>query len=316
MRDYSDFLKDLDDFRDDYKKDLRALIESLKSSYVDALKACSVSSAQEGFLNLEDSLEKAISLSNIGTRIKNIKKLNFRVECELIDLFSKTKDTPEKEKKIDNVLGHLNGIISSMTNCDQKIVEKAEERIENIRGCPYGQEENCVQNALSFEQNVIEFISWLFIDEIMIQTNDEIYQKELIRDGVFKVERRFYERESRIQDLKVSHVIVECKNYRKPSHHDLMQVYGYTLLNRIFRNSEKPLCLVMSRENPSEDSITIKMQQKLFEKDRSDPTLILFLSVEDIAKMLESRKSEGGDPFEVLVAQMEKMKNINVTREY
>jgi hypothetical protein len=86
------------------------------------------------------------------------------------------------------------------------------------------------------------------------------------------------------------------------------------VLNKIFPIVNQPLCLVISRENPSHDSITYKMRDILFEKKGNSFLLVLFLSCDDLQKMYDQKRS-GGDPFEVLTAQIRKILDDNVTRE-
>jgi uncharacterized protein YbaR (Trm112 family) len=135
-----------------------------------------------------------------------------------------------------------------------------------------------------------------------------------MRDGVFEVLDDFYSVDRGIERLRFSHILVECKNYKKPSYRDLMQVYAYTLLNRIYPIVNKPLCLLASRENPAKDSVISKMRNKLFEVDGGVPLLILFLSCDDLREMAETRK-KGGDPFIIIKEQLREIQRDNITAE-
>ncbi len=314
METYRKFLTTFKDFKDDYLKELQKSNDLLKDAFVKALDAAGLRSAKEGFNEIEDILQKLNSLSGLGNKIRVIQQLKYKFEREIINLSHRITKDVNKEKAVNDVIILLDEIVYFLKNTNKKIIDKTKLSMRSIADCPFGQAENRTNNALEFQRNIIELFSWLFIDEIKLLTKDEITQEQLIRDGVYEVldDFDFYKRG--VDRIRFSHIVIECKNYRKPSYDDLMQVYAYTLLNKIYPLVNKPLCLIISRENPSEDSIAQTMRDKLFEKEGDNFLLVLFLSCEDLNKMVEI-KENSGDPFIVLNENIKKIFRANITKE-
>jgi len=313
---YKLFLDELAEFKKAYFGNLSERIATIKINYLKALNVLGLeSTADGGFIEIEDVLRKVENLADLETKIKNIQKLGSRVQREMLQAGNARELTDDKNKLITEFQNDFNDFVFSFLNDTQnRIIDEAKNRLTNIRVCPYGQAENRTKNALYFQRNVIEFFAWIFIDEIRLLNRDEIYEEQLKRDGIFRALESFDFQNRGIDKIKFAHILVECKNYKKPSYDDLMQVHAYTLLNKIFPIVNQPLCLVISRENPSHDSITYKMRDKLFEKKGADFLLVLFLACDDLQKMYDQKHS-GGDPLEVLTAQINKILDDNVTRE-
>jgi len=314
METYRKFLTTFKDFKDGYLKELQKSNDLLKDAFVKALDAAGLRSAKEGFNEIEDILQKLNSLSSLGNKIRVIQQLKYKFEMEIINLSHRITNDVNKEKAVNDVIILLDEIVYFLKNTNKKIVDETKLSMRSIADCPFEQAENRTKNALEFQRNIIELFSWLFIDEIRLLTKDEISQEQLIRDGVYEVLDDFDFSKRGVERIRFSHVVIECKNYRKPCYDDLMQVYAYTLLNKIYPLVNKPLCLIISRENPSEDSIAQTMRDKLFEKEGDNFLLVLFLSCEDLNKMVEI-KENSGDPFVVLNENIKKIFRANITKE-
>jgi hypothetical protein len=317
MDTYDLFLKELSDFKETYSKNLSERITTIKIDYLRALKTLGLESTADGaFIEIEDTLRKAENLSDLDTKIKTIKTLGSRVQRDMFQLCNATQLDEDQSRIITEFQLDFNDFAYSfLKSVQDKIMDEARKRLLNITDCPYAQEENRTRNALDFQQNVIEFLGWIFFDEIRLLSKKEIKEDKLKRDGIFKVLESFDFQRRGVERIEFGHILVECKNYKKPSYDDLMQVHAYTLLNKIFPIVYQPLCLLVSRENPSRNSITYKMRDKLFEKkEKNDFLLVLFLACDDLQKMYDQKLS-GGDPFEVLTAQIRRMLDDNVTCE-
>lgn len=316
MNAYELFLEELSEFKEDYSANLLERLTTIRINYLKALKVLGLeTTADGGFIEIEDVLRQVENLSNLGNKIKAIKTYGSKVQRDMLQACKTTHLNEVQNNVITEFQSDFNDFAYAFLNGVQnKIKDESGKRLSNIHDCPHGQEENRTKNALDFQQNVIELLSWLFLDEIRLLSRKEISEEKIKRDGLFKVLNSFDFQSRGVEKIQFGHILVECKNYKKPSYDDLMQIHAYTMLNKIFPIVNQPLCLVISRENPSHDSITYKMRDKLFEKKGNNFLLVLFLSCDDLQKMYDQKRS-GGDPFEVLTAQIKKMLDDNVTRE-
>lgn len=317
---YSDFLKRLEKFSDEYQGDLREHVSRLQGAHTELLAKIGLPSAADGFLELEDTLNGMKGLFDLGNKIRTIRKSKHKLDKEMLNL-SRTSvhHGQEEEEAIDRACDQVMSILDEITHvlgaAERNIVDEVISRMNLIQQCQFGQAENRTKNALEFQRNVVQLLAWLFVDEIkLIKKDDMQEQLHLIRDAVFEISEGFDFERRGVDRIKFSHIIVECKNYRKPSYHDLMQVYAYTLLTKIFPTINKPLCLIVSRENPSTDSVTLKMRDKLFEKYGDRSLLIVFLSCKDLDDMVRSRKSSG-DPFLVITNRIKEIYRTNILIE-
>lgn len=301
------------EFKNDYLSDLEKYTQRLKSAYIEALKDIGLASASEGYINVENTLEKINDLSDLGNKIRDIRHLKSRCEREII-LLSQKASSEASNKVVDIFISVLDELIQFLTDTNKAIIGEIKQKCNNISNCPYGQAENSTKNGLDFEKNVIELFAWLFIDEIRLLTEEDIKQEQLIRDGIFEVLDNFDFNKRGIEKIRFGHVLIECKNYRKPSYDDLMQLYAYTLLSKVYPLVNKPLCLMVSRENPNQDSIAIRMRDKLFEKNGDKCLLVLFLSCNDLNMMVEIR-AKSGDPFLVIKEHIKRMIRESITSE-
>lgn len=314
MQDFTNLVESLEDFKKEHISNLIEINNKIKESYCIAYELIGIKSTEEGFIEIEESIQKLSYFDFVGDKITAMRKLKSRIEKEIKNKVNKAVDDEKIEKAIDKLMKDFDEIVEIIKSADKRIIQEAKKKIDLIFNCPFGQEENKEKIAFEFEKNIVELLSWLFIDEIRLLTKDELKEESLKRDGVFKVENNFDFNRRNLDKFKFSHIICECKNYSKPSYRDLMQVYAYTLLNKIFPLVNKPLCLIISRENPTEESITLKMRDKLFEKSFGGSLLVLFLNCNDLREMCEKRE-KSCDPFQVLNRHIEVIFQRNVTIE-
>jgi hypothetical protein len=124
----------------------------------------------------------------------------------------------------------------------------------------------------------------------------------LRRDAAFNVLKDFDTQN--YCGFKFTSLIVECKNYAKPDYKDLMQLFTYTLPWSDSEISKNPLCLLISRKNPTLDSTTWRIRKTIFNKPMGiDTRLILFLDVADFEKMTGYRTN--GHPANVFKEKIE-----------
>ena len=306
----------IEKFKDKYLDDLGLRNNLLEDAYIKALDILGSKVPKERFLEFEAAIEKVECLSDLVNKIKSIRKLRGVFESEFISLSqtSKNIDKDVIDNLVDKVQDCLEDIVDLLKMVNRKNLDILKSIMENIKNCPFGQAENRLENALNYQRNVIELFKWLFIDEMRLLTKKEIKQRKLLRDGVFEMQNYFNFSERGLDRIKFSHLYIECKNYCKPSYKDLMQVYAYTLLNKIFPIADNPLCLIVSRVNPSEESIAMKIRDKLFEKEGNKYLLILFISDNDLEEMVNAR-SMFGDPFSVLKNKLIEIQRRNVVSE-
>jgi hypothetical protein len=308
MQDYTTFLEEIVAFKGDHGEKLPEVLKGFKNNYDEASKVVDLSVLDpQLFFQLKELLEDSVEkLSDLNSRSKKIKELikdyerRFTRSCDII------QDGNVRKQLIKQVEENVERINEIMRNTNNTIIEEANKRSKNIADCAYGQAENKNENASNFERNVIELFCWLFIDEIRLLKNDEIKQKHLIRDGVFEIINDDFINNLRFRNFTPTHIIIECKNYAKPSYEDLMQVFAYTLLNRIYPIADNPLCLLVSRNKPSDDSITTKMRDQLFDEKSNKPLLVIFLDDGDLSEMVK-RRQLGGKPATVLIEHLQKM---------
>ena len=82
---YKLFLDELAEFKKAYFGNLSERIATIKINYLKALNVLGLeSTADGGFIEIEDALRKVENLVDLGTKIKNIKKLGSRVQREML----------------------------------------------------------------------------------------------------------------------------------------------------------------------------------------------------------------------------------------
>jgi len=125
------------------------------------------------------------------------------------------------------------------------------------------------------------------------------------RDGGYEVSDEFDTKKR--CGFHFKHLFIECKNYKKPSYRDLMQVFSYTLLCQESKIFTIPLSLLITRKKPDANSTTWKLRRIIFNKRiEKEERLILFINTDDLEKMVEC-KADGGDPASVLKKKIEEL---------
>lgn len=171
--------------------------------------------------------------------------------------------------------------------------------------CLFGEQENRTKNALLFQKKVLELIDWLFVNEMERMDLSEIEDGSQKRDGGYKVLDEFDTKKR--CGFSFKHLFIECKNYKKPSYRDLMQVFSYTLCYQESKIFTMPLSLLITRENPDTNSTTWKLRKVIFNRRiEKEERLILFIDKDDLKEMVKC-KADGGDPASVLKNKIEKL---------
>jgi len=300
----------IDEVKPFFYKTIDDYLRELGDCYQDLLNTCNIH-PHEAYYKFEEcvrNIGKMFNDDNVKTKL-----WNFRISLMNEVRRAEYTGIEEKEKVIDALDNKLRYINTLLSDNEKDICRVIDRIYENIKTCPFGQEENRSENASEFEKNVIEMFQWLFIDELelMKPEDSEIKEFRLKRDGIFKIADKFELSRCGLQGTNIKHLIIECKNYCKPSYRDLMQVYAYTIMSRITRTCDKPLCCIISRENPDyKTGVAMKMRDRLYQEN---DTLIIFLSVKDLHKMKEIRGK--GDPFSVFKEKMDEMNYINLISE-
>lgn len=313
--DENDKLTDVEKFKFDFDIILNEYSGRLSSCYQDLLIMYDVRCQHEAYIRFEECICKIKKIFNdieLKTELRKAKSalsaLTFEIEkmdCEV--------SQDKKNIIIDEVREQLDYINILLSQNEKAVCEEIIRILEKIEKCPYGEGENRSLNAAEFEKNVVEILRWLFIDDLVLSKDDEdngIKEILLKRDGIFRISDNFDFSRCGLSGINPKFMILECKNYCKPSYRDLMQVFAYTIMSKITRTCDKPLCCIVSRENPDFSSMAMKMRDQLYS---SNETLIIFLSVKDLIEMMEMRRK--GDPFGVIKKSIEVMEHRNLKRE-
>ncbi|HHT9115179.1 MAG TPA: hypothetical protein ACFYEL_01790 [Candidatus Wunengus californicus] len=306
MPDQREDTNPIDELREDCISKINDHTRILKDSYVKAFRYVNCKTIDDGFRKVESVMQGFENLSNLPRKISDIKDLRISIELELKHhALAASKSHGTTGRFFTRIYNKFEDIIGSLNETAQTISKISKSLLEEIKKCPFGEAENSSLNAKRFERNVIELIQWLFIDEIVRIALPLIEDGSLKRDAGFKVLEGFDTQN--YCGFKFTSLIVECKNYAKPDYKDLMQLFTYTLPWSDSEISKNPLCLLISRENPTIDSTTWRIRKAIFNKPMgSDTRLILFLDVDDLQKMIEYR--DNGHPSTVFKEKIDEFK--------
>jgi len=284
---------EIQDFIDDYRKRIEELkrkaLFGLKSSYE---KIDSRINAEDHFIEMGRWIDKLKSFSFHNEKIENLKKE--RANCRTA-FFPQASRKPDAQIAFEILFSTaIDEIIGCANDYNRTINTQIELWISRIKECPFGEKENQSRNAMEFQNSVMNLIDWLFIDELKRIDLSKIQDGSQRRDGGYEALDEF-NTQSRC-NFGFSSIFIECKNYKKPNYMDLMQVFAYTLLCQESKIFQIPLSLLISRENPSENSFTWKIRGAIFNRRIEEETrLILFLDQVDLETMA-GYKTSGGDP--------------------
>lgn len=306
-----DIRTEMDEFKETHSAKIDLFIGGLKNAYMSVFGEVSCLTTEDHFLEVESIVQILKNLSNLPEKILKIKNIRKSTETTYKQYSLSTGLSIEKINEIffplydefERIIDYLDGIAQEIFRVSKQILEVIKNK------CPFGEEEKRSLNAKRFERNVIELIQWLFIDELVRTDLTSIEDGSLERDAAFKVSEEFDTKY--YCDFKFTSLIVECKNYAKPSYKDLMQLFTYTLPWSDSEISKNPLCLLISRENPTLDSTTWRIRKSIFNKQMEGETrLILFLDVVDLEKMVEYRIKD--HPSNVFKEKIEEFQRDNL----
>jgi hypothetical protein len=247
--------------------------------------------------------------SNVSRQQPAMSKAKPESEENLVELISSFEQQINRPPKIGSGCEEVEAEIGKITGlarqCHQDALKKADSCFRRLNKCPFGEQENNQRNARTFQQEVMSFIDWLFIGELERMDLCEIEDSSQKRDGGYKVTDQFNTKERCMKEF--SHLFVECKNYKKPSYHDLLQVLSYTL-HCVERSYFKiPVCILVSRINPLPKSATSDFRRTILNRPiEKEERLILFLDVKQLKEMLD-RKRAGMDPASLIKDKIYKL---------
>ena len=320
-------LERIKEFKNSYEAELSFKCQSFKEVYGRLIEFIGIEMISQRIMEKEEEfLQPLLSLNGLPDKIYKLNNLKMHLENEILQLTTNSEIAyktyhhistcpnnynclEELQKYHNDLRAHKNELLVRLEELLEFLnlinsqilaqLSSLEEKIKKSRGR---------ENAYVFQDAVIEILSWLCIDEIKLLQTKESDEFRLRRDGVFEVKDNFYYIGNRNNFINFSHIIVECKNIIELKYKHLMQVYAYTLLNKVTPFFRSPLCLIVTRIKPSEDNIIYKMRNKLLEGNQDKgPMLTLFLSIEDISQMIISRKNDC-DPFLILIEQLNQIR--------
>ena len=297
-------------FLEDYQDELNVLRDEAKSIFMECYDCIDKKNYPlDDFRTIEKKIEAIETLSSIEEKIREIEKARgkcYRYYEQLID--GRAGNLRKKFRKFEY---KIEQIISTAKRYAKSSSKEAKSNYQNIKRCPFGEQENRTKNALLFQEKVLELIDWLFVNEMESMDLSEIEDGSQKRDGGYIVSDEFDTKKR--CGFPFKHLFIECKNYKKPSCRDLMQVFSYTLLCQESKIFTIPLSLLITRKNPDANSTTWKLRRIIFNRriEKEEERLILFIDTDDLEKMVEC-KAGGGDPASVLKKKIEELGNWNI----
>ncbi len=296
---------EIDAFKETHSSKIDESTRELKDAYMSVFEKVGCLTTADHFLEVESIVQNLKNLSNLHGQILKIKNTRKLTETTYKQ-YSLNAGIPDKANEYFSPLfNEFERIISYLGQTGQEISKVAKRILKEINACPHGEAENRSLNAKRFERKVIELIQWTFIDEMERIELSSIEDGSLKRDAGFEVVEGFDTK--KYCGFEFTSLIVECKNYKKPSYKDLMQLFTYTLPWTDSEISKNPLCLLVSRENPKDDSVTWRIRKSIFNKPMGSETrLILFLDTDDLQKMIGYR--ENGHPANIFKEKIQEFK--------
>ena len=290
-------------FLDDYQDELNGLHEEAKSVFMECYDYIDKIYPEDYFTTIEQKINAIRTLSSIKKKITEIKETRGRCYRYYKQLADNREGNPlEKFREFEDKIAE---IISTAKQYAKISLKEAKRSYKNLLVCPFGEQENRTKNALLFQKKVLELIDWLFVNEMERMDLSEIEDGSQKRDGGYKVLDEFDTKKR--CGFSFKHLFIECKNYKKPSYRDLMQVFSYTLCYQESKIFTMPLSLLITRENPDTNSTTWKLRKVIFNRRiEEEERLILFIDKDDLKEMVKC-KADGGDPASVLKDKIEKL---------
>lgn len=302
---------EMDEFKETHSTKIDESTRELKDAYMSVFEKVGCLTTEDHFLEVESIVQNLKNLSTLPGKILKIKNTRKSTETILKQHSLNAGISIEKVNEIFSPLyDEFEGIINYLDWTAKEIYRMSKQILEVIKNkCPFGEAKNRSLNAKKFETNVIELIQWLFIDELVRTDLTLLEDGSLKRDAGFKMVEGFDTR--KFCGFEFTLLIVECKNYAKPSYKDLMQLFTYTLAWKDSKIEKNPLCVLISRKNPTFNSTTWRIRKTIFNKQMEGETrLILFLDVVDFEKMVEYRIKD--HPSNVLKEKIEEFQRDNI----
>ncbi len=279
------------EFVKSYEEVLASLCRDANEIFIECFSRTGRNNPDDYFITIGEHMKVLMSFADVKV---NISKLRQAKTSLVVDFCSLMHGKDVCQKKLTKFETKVDQFINKIHYYQSRQIGKVENIYDNIKECRHGEQENNTRNALSFQNEVLCFIDWLFMAELKRMDLREIEDGSQRRDGGYEVVEGF-DTEGRC-GFQFHNIFIECKNYKKPSYHDLMQLFSYTLHCVESKVFSVPLSILISRENPVDDSATAKFRRLIFNRriDREE-RLVLFLDDKDLGEMLKLKKN-GGDP--------------------
>jgi hypothetical protein len=295
-------------FLDEYKEKVEILRVTAWAAFSEAYTEEGESYPYDFFRDVEEKITAFQSLCRIEHKIRELQKARGRCKTDFRQL-SLGRQTSGPSEKFEDFQRIVEDVIQKGSEYAETSVQRAERILEDILVCPFGAKENKNQNALFFQDKALDFLDWLFVDEMERIDLREIERGKLRRDGSYRVLDQF-DTQKRC-GFPFRFVIVECKNFCRPNHLSLMQLFIYTMNCQAINQMSPTLGLLISRECPSDQSMAWLLRQALFNKRLRDQTqVILFLDMKDF-KMMCEQKRHGFDAAGILKEKIMAIEQVN-----
>ncbi|MDL2121533.1 MAG: hypothetical protein LWX51_00310 [Deltaproteobacteria bacterium] len=336
MEESTGLLSEVEEFLNDYRKDLYSLNDEAWSIFQECYRSIGIDYEHSHgfFIDIGKKIESMENFYNIKAKSEELEKARANCLLEYYQLASRNPNHNQKSDKWNSFANKVQEIINLNELAVSMLLDKASTAYEKIITCPYGKQKNKNINASLFEKKVSEFFDWLFISALGRVDLTEIETYRLRRDWVYKVRDEFDTLEK--CGFPFRDILIECKNFAQPKYPSLMQVFVYTLSCQdseiskvplsqpnagsihgvVYRQdseiSKVPLSLLISRKNPDRESTIWRIRRAIFNKPMKKETrLILFLDDHDLGKMLEN-KQKGIDPALVLKEKIAELERSNI----
>jgi hypothetical protein len=312
MEESTGLLSEVEEFLNDYRKDLYSLNDEAWSIFQECYRSIGIDYEHSHgfFIDIGKKIESMENFYNIKAKSEELEKARANCLLEYYQLASRNPNHNQKSDKWNSFANKVQEIINLNELAVSMLLDKASTAYEKIITCPYGKQKNKNINASLFEKKVSEFFDWLFISVLGRVDLTEIETYRLRRDWVYKVLDEFDTLEK--CGFPFRDILIECKNFAQPKYPSLMQVFVYTLSCQDSEISKVPLSLLISRKNPDRESTIWRIRRAIFNKPMKKETrLILFLDDHDLGKMLEN-KQKGIDPALVLKEKIAELERSNI----
>lgn len=312
MEESTGLLSEVEEFLNDYRKDLYSLNDEAWSIFQECYRSIGIDYEHSHgfFIDIGKKIESMGNFYNIKAKSEELEKARANCLLEYYQLASRNPNHNQKSDKWNSFANKVQEIINLNELAVSMLLDKASTAYEKIITCPYGKQKNKNINASLFEKKVSEFFDWLFISALERVDLTEIETYRLRRDWVYKVRDEFDTLEK--CGFPFRDILIECKNFAQPKYPSLMQVFVYTLSCQDSEISKVPLSLLISRKNPDRESTIWRIRRAIFNKPMKKETrLIIFLDDHDLGKMLEN-KQKGIDPALVLKEKIAELERSNI----